>query len=224
MVSANEYVIKMQKSTNLGKDYYGFDFAKPEGFTFSEGQFALFGLVGKEITGRKLRAFSLASTGEEPFIRVATKIVAAPSDFKAKLLEMKPGEELTMQGPLGMFTFSPEHQAVFIAGGIGITPIRSMLMCQARMSVARQDILIYSELESNYPFRAELEKLPGLEIHYAADVEPTQKIIVEIANKHKDKAFFYLSGSPGFVNGIQSLLEKQGVTDDCIRHDVFIGY
>ncbi len=224
MDQAANYEITLTKRMHLEKEYYAFDFTKPEGFVFTEGQFGLFGIVGREIEGKKLRAFSIASENGEPFIRVATRIVAVPSDFKCRLLELNPGDKVTMKAPLGEFVLDASRPAVFIAGGIGITPIRSMLLAKARNAGVGHDVLIYSELEANYPFHSELESLAGLEILYAADIEPTQKAILQTIDKRQNDAGYYLSGSPGFIRSITALLEAHGIQPDRIRFDVFVGY
>jgi len=218
------YEIKLIGRKHIDQDYYQFDFEKPAGFKFEEGQFGVFGFKDKVIEGRALRAYSLASSNEESFIRIATKIVANPSDFKKKMMEMKAGDIMTLNAPKGDFVYDTNRKGVFIAGGIGITPIRSMLLSKKRLEKKREDILIYSELASSYPFKEELDRLSGLEIRYAADVAPTQKLIIEVALSNKGNTMYYLSGSPGFVTGLKALLEQQGIKPEDIRHDVFTGY
>ncbi len=222
-ISTN-YEVKLIKMTHLEQDYYQFDFTKPEGFSFEEGQFGVWGFGDTPIEGRRLRAFSIASSNEELFLRVGTKIVEVPSDFKKHMILMKPGDTMTLNAPKGDFLFEKSMNAVFIAGGIGITPIRSMLLSKERLESRRRDLLIYSELASCYPFKEELENLSGLVIKYAADIIPTQDLIRNAIKDNMNEAMYYLSGSPGFVTGIKALLEQNGVLPDHIRHDVFTGY
>jgi len=220
----SEYTIPLLKMEHLENEYYCFDFKKPEGFSFVEGQFGVFGIVGKEIEGRKLRAFSIASTSDEEVIKMATRIIEAPSSYKEKLLALQPGELVTMNAPRGEFVLDLSRDAIFIAGGIGITPIRSMILSKSRNVKTRKDVLIYSELQASYPFKEELENLSNLEIHYAADIEPTQKAIIEVAAMHLNDAYYYLSGSPGFVKGLTGLLTEHGIVTENIKFDVFTGY
>ncbi len=218
------YKMNLIHSEHLENEYYCFDFQKPEGYVFKEGQFCLFEIANKDIAGRSSRAFSIASTNDEGFIRVATRIVGECSDYKEALKTMSVGDEISVSEPKGKFVLEEDYNAVFIAGGIGITPIRSMLLSnQCRMS-QRHDVLIYSELEKCYPFKDELEQLSNLEIEYAADIEPTQKLIIDNAKKYQNTVYYYISGSPGFVNGIRTLLTEQGITLDHIKHDLFVGY
>ncbi|MCK5732103.1 MAG: FAD-dependent oxidoreductase, partial [Tenericutes bacterium] len=134
------------------------------------------------------------------------------------------GEEILVTTPKGKFILEENFDAVFIAGGIGITPIRSILLSKERNNLKRHDVLIYSELEKCYPFSDELKKLPNLEIQYAADIKPTQKLIIDNAEKFNNTVFYYISGSPGFVNAISGLLKEHGVEQSHIRFDVFTGY
>lgn len=223
MGNAMEYTISLLKKEHLVNEYYSFDFKKPEGFSFKEGQYGVFGLVDKEIEGRKLRAFSMASTSEDDIVKVATRIVSSPSSYKEFLLKLEPGESVTMNAPRGEFVLDTSKKAIFIAGGIGITPIRSMILSNVSHRT-RNDVLIYSELEAAYPFKDELEKIDHLEIIYAADIEPTQKAIKKTSSLYLNNAYYYLSGSPGFVKGLTALLNEQGILNENIKFDVFTGY
>lgn len=224
MITAKEYRIQLLQRFCLEKSYFCFDFSKPEGFEFTEGQFGVFGLANQNVEGRKLRAFSIASTSDEPFIRVATKIIDNPSPYKQQWMSMNVGDEITVNAPLGEFTLDESVDAVFIAGGIGITPIRSMILAKASKASVKNDLLIYSELESVYPFKTELEDVKDLQIVYTADIEPTQKAIKEAVSKYLNRAKYYLSGSPGFVRGLTTLLKEQGIDGERIKFDVFAGY
>jgi ferredoxin-NADP reductase len=219
-----EYTIKLISKEHIENAYYVFDFEKPEGFIFIEGQFGKFELFNKDIDDRNFRIFSIASTCDESIIRISTRIIDVPSLYKKELLSMELGEEIKLSAPIGKFTLEVDSKAVFIAGGIGITPIRSMLLSNKCRKHNYVDELIYSELEKCYPFKDELEALDKLNISYAADIEPTQKLIRDTANKNKNEAFYYISGSPGFVKGISGILRENGVDSRRIKFDVFTGY
>jgi len=221
---AKEYTITLLRRFCLEKDYYCFDFTKPEGFEFVSGQFGVFGLINKEIEGRKLRAFSIASTNEEPFIRVATKIIHSPSPYKQVWMDMPLGDAVTINAPLGEFVLDDSSDAVWISGGIGITPIRSMILAKIKKQSVKNDLLIYSELDSVYPFKAELEQISELKIQYAADIEPTQRAIKNAAAQYQNRVMYYLSGSPGFVKALTGLLKEQGILENRIKFDIFNGY
>lgn len=224
MNNTTNYKMSLVQRDHLENEYYCFDFKKPEGFVFDEGQFCRFEILDKEIEGRSFRVFSIASTNDESVVRIATRIADKCSSFKQELLTMPIGGLVSVTSPRGKFKLEEDYDAVFIAGGIGITPIRSILLSKERNNLKRNDLLIYSELEKCYPFSDELNTLADLEIQYAADIEPTQKLIIDSAKKFQNTVFYYISGSPGFVNGISGLLNENGIKQTQIRNDVFVGY
>ena len=220
----DNYKVKLLHKNVLDNEYVSFDFEKPKGYSFVEGQYSIFKLLNKEVEGKDFRIFSIASTNDEPYIRIATRIPAKHSDYKDCLMNLSEGEEISMTSPKGKFILDPTRTAVFIAGGIGITPIRSMILSKAKKSSCEKDELIYSELESCYPYHDELEHVAGLHIDYAADIEPTQQVISANVQKYGNEAVYYISGSPGFVKGISGLLKDNGILSENIRHDLFVGY
>lgn len=219
-----KYNIKLVHQEHLQNEYYEFDFEKPSDFHFQEGQYGIFEITHKEIDDRKSRVFSIASSDDDSYIRIATKIPKFPSIYKQTLLSMKPGEEMSLTGPIGKFTLEDAYKAVYIAGGIGITPIRSILMSKKAKSRKHNDLLIYSELEKSYPYIKELEQISNLEIQCVADVLPTIKSIKEAAEKYHNDASYYVSGGPAFVKDISALLQESGVKSNNIKFDVFVGY
>jgi ferredoxin-NADP reductase len=223
MSEMKTYQIKLIKQTHLMNEYYQFDFEKPEGFEFENGQYAIFAHVNKEVEGRKVRAFSIASSVEEDFIRVATRIVDKPSDFKQKLKDLKPGDVIQFNAPVGDFTLEKDTNHVFVAGGIGITPIRSMLL-DIKLKQSNDALLLYSEINEAYPFLEEFKALENLDIKLAHDIEPTQKIIKEAAEQYQNNAVYYLAGSPSFVSGISGQLISLGIDQSHIKFDKFTGY
>ena len=219
-----EYTIKLLEKIHLENEYYEFDFEKPAGFEFIEGQFGKFELLDKNIDDVIFRIFSIASTTDEKAIKISTRIIDTPSLYKKKLLNMSLGEKIKLNAPIGKFTLEQKAKAVFIAGGIGITPIRSILLSNKCRKHSYVGELIYSELDKCYPFKEELEALDNLKISYAADIEPTQKLIIDAAKRNKNEAFYYVSGSPGFVKGISNMLKENGVDSHFIKFDIFAGY
>ena len=177
--------------------------------------------VEKNITKRKVRAFSIASSVDEEFLKIGTKIIEDPSVFKCILRDFKSGDFLTIDGPMGNFTLEENLPAIFIAGGIGITPIRSILMHIHDKGFKFPMKLIYSEPRKIYPFVEEFKNIDGLEILLANTKESTQLLIQDNISS---EAFFYVSGSPSFITGVKEQLEKLGIQTDRIKYDRFNGY
>lgn len=219
-----KYVIELMDTSIIGDDYYVFDFKIPEGIAFKEGQYGVFVHVDKKIEGRKVRAFSIASSKSEKVFKMATKIIKNPSDFKVKMRELKIGDTMTFNGPMGSFILEEEYHRVFIAGGIGITPIRGMLKQIEKLNLNKEAVLIYSEPRKIYPFKEEFDNMNFLEKHYKNNVENTKLAIEQVSQKYLNEAYYYIAGSPGFVGGIKEQLMNKGVDEKHIKFDRFSGY
>ncbi len=131
-----------------------------EGMHFQPGQFAWLTL---EISPFRMREhpFSFASSAENP-----DKIefgIKAVGDFTNTIKDVKPGTKAFLDGPYGVFTTDRyENTAgfVFIAGGIGITPIWSMILTLAERNDERPLLLIYaSKSWEDITYREEIEIL-----------------------------------------------------------------
>ena len=219
MGSPETYEIELMNKKRIQDRYTMFEFKRPDGFAFTPGQYGVFKHIDKEIDGRKIRAFSLAMKQDEPLIRIATRIEEPVSDFKQKLREMNTGDKLMMQAPVGNFTIVDPTPAVFLVGGIGITPVYSMTLSHPVLDKT----LVYSELDEIYPFKETLETIDNLTIHYTSGVEPTQETIKSVA-KRQPEANFYVVGSPKFVNGVKDFLSEIGIDQNQIFNDSFSGY
>jgi ferredoxin-NADP reductase len=215
------YTITLRETIDLGQEYVLFQFDKPQELQFEEGQYGVFLHVDKEIEGRKMRAFSFASSNLRSTLDIATKVVDEPSDFKQKMMELKPGDQMTVDGPMGRFIHDKDRPNVLIAGGIGITPIRSILQ---RFGGTTRFHLVYSEKNNHFPFQKELQDMPNVNDIYVSGIEPTEGAIEAAVNNHKNGATYYISGSPGFITGISAILEKLHVDSSNIIFDRFTGY
>ncbi|MBU1020229.1 MAG: FAD-dependent oxidoreductase [Firmicutes bacterium] len=219
-----KYFLSLREIEKVGTDYYIFNFEMPEDIQFTEGQYGVFMHVDKQIEGRKVRAFSVASSNKEDVFKIATKIVETPSDFKAKMLELKPGDQMTFDGPMGSFTLEKNYHVVLIAGGIGITPIRSLVKQIEAIKLHKAVELVYSEPRKIYPFQDEFDHLDFLDKHYANTVENTRENIANVTKKYLNSAYYYISGSPSFVNAIAEQIREYGIETSNIKFDRFNGY
>jgi predicted ferric reductase len=131
-----------------------------DGFRFQPGQFAWLTL---DITPLSMREhpFSMSSSGEHPE-RIEFGIKAL-GDFTSTIQEVKPGTKAYLDGPYGVFTIDRYEDAagfVLIAGGIGITPMMSILLTAAERNDDRSYLLIYaSKTWEEITFREALEDL-----------------------------------------------------------------
>lgn len=133
---------------------------KHEGFCFQPGQFAWLTL---DITPFSMREhpFSMSSSGDHPE-RIEFGIKAL-GDFTRTIKDIKFGTKAYLDGPYGVFTTDRYEDAagfVLIAGGIGITPMMSMLVTAAERKDDRPYLLIYANKTwDDITFREELDAL-----------------------------------------------------------------
>jgi nitrite reductase/ring-hydroxylating ferredoxin subunit len=97
------------------------------GIDFTAGQYAFFKLDGVSGDSKgPTRHFSLASSPtESDYLMISTRIRDTP--FKQKLASLKKGAKIEVWGPDGEFVLQEDKPAVFLSGGIGVTPFRSMI-------------------------------------------------------------------------------------------------
>lgn len=209
------------KEITYEEDYLYITFDKPKDLDFEDGQYGVFLHVEKEFEGRKMRAFSFASSHKENVLTIGTKAVAHASPFKEAMKLLQPKDHMTVDGPMGRFTLEPKHHAVFIAGGIGITPIRGILR---GMDSYEKATLVWSESSENYPFLEDIEAMPGLDLKLTSGIGPTKYQIEQEAHFHNNQAVYYIVGSPGFVNGVNDQIKALGILQENIKFDRFTGY
>ncbi|MCF7925738.1 MAG: FAD-dependent oxidoreductase [Candidatus Izimaplasma sp.] len=219
MSDTNIYELKLTNKIQVQNRYTIFEFERPENFSFLPGQYGVFAHIDKTVEGRKVRPFSLAMAKDDNLIRVATRIEPPVSHFKQLLDGLNMGEQLKMQGPMGTFGIVDQTDAVFLVGGIGITPILSMALSNPVL----KKTLVYSELNKIYLFKDTLEDISNLEIIYTSGIEPTKNNIEKVVT-NKPHANFYIVGSPGFVKGMKELLSDLKVPKAQVYNDSFTGY
>ena len=105
---------------------YTFLFKKEKDLTWKAGQHGLFSITHKKIKN-STKPFTVASAPTENVVRLTMRIGENPSDFKKAMLELKQGMKVKMSGPVGSFYLKDNKPSLLIAGGIGITPFRSIL-------------------------------------------------------------------------------------------------
>lgn len=187
------------------------------------------------------RQFSIASSPRDPFILITTRMRA--SAFKRTLAEVPLGTRVNFRGPLGSFTLPEDavHPIVLIAGGIGITPFRSMIKHATEQRLPHTLTLIYSNrTPQEAPFLEELRGwerenpnfrfIPTMTRPEASTPEWTGRTgYVDAAFLREtleglDRFIFFAAGPPRMVDGVGHALAGAGVAEDRIRTEQFSGY
>ena len=202
---------------------------------YAPGQFQFLRLYGRGISSEE-HPFSIASSPlSDGQICVTVKECG---DFTSTIGRIKPGGLATVHGPFGRFShvFHPSLDLVFIAGGIGITPLMSMLRYMHDRREARRVLLVYANrTEAEIVFRSELDTLessgfPTLKtIHILS--EPTPDWVGQIGRLDLSslEAFcggfsgkmFFLCCPPRMTAGLIRGLKQAGVGLELIHTDYF---
>jgi ferredoxin-NADP reductase len=199
------------------KDVYSFRFKANRGYEFTPGQFGHFLLHDFNLNrGKPVRDFSLANTKDEDVL--ISMHVRSGSEYKKKIDELEEGDKMTMFKIRGGFTLEEnlDKEIVFLAGGIGITPIRSMLLSYRD---ANTTLLHVSDRDYLYEDELKTHSFPQIRV---ASYE-AEKAVRDIYKEKKD-AIYYVSGPPRFVRFMRKELVTLGLPLENIKQDSFDGY
>jgi ferredoxin-NADP reductase len=237
------YKVKLKAQKSLCSGTTAFYFEKPAELEFQAGQFFNFTLLspGETDLEGNTRALSIASAPHEGHLMVAMRLRA--TSFKQNLTSLPLGTELLLQGPYGWMTL-PRHStrpAVLLAGGIGITPFRSLVWSEAESLSARRILLFYSvRVPEEAAFLEELQELERYNGRYKLICTVTKpgeakapwqgetgRISVHMLSKwipDLSVPVYYIAGPPEMVAGVRQMLIGAGVAEEDIRAEEFYGY
>ena len=234
------FTTRLKGRSRVADSTFAFRFEKPDGFEFKAGQFLTWSLIDPPETDAEgtRRIFSIASACYEDDLMMATRM--RDTAFKRVLAALPEGAEIAINGPAGKLTL-PEDQsrpAVFLAGGIGITPFRSMALEATRNNSDQQIYLFYSNRRvADAAFFDELRELENRNLRYrfiptltAADREwqgETGHINSEMIARHVmdlSEAVYYVAGPAAMTDALKNMLEGAGIIGDNIRSEKFTGY
>lgn len=242
-VGENGYSITLTERRLVAEGTMAFYFDKPLQFVFTPGQFVDLTLPHPSETDAEgdTRAFSIASAPQESALMVATRL--RDTAFKRELQRIPLGSIIRMEGPFGKLALHADQTrpAVFLAGGIGITPFRSMVVQAAMQRSPLPMVLFYSNRRpEDAPFLEELRALQDKNLHYrfvGTMTEPgkssrpwqgeTGYLNAALLSKHLgtvEKPIYYVVGPPGMVGALRTMLKEAHIEDSDIRTEKFAGY
>jgi ferredoxin-NADP reductase len=232
------------KSRNLvAERTMAFHFEKPASFVFTAGQFIDMDLLSPSETDTEgnTRGFSVSSAPYEDTIMVTTRL--RDTAFKRVLKTMPLETEVKIEGPFGDLRLhnNGKRAAVFLAGGIGITPFRSILLDAANRKLPHHIFLLFSnhrpedapfldELQSlekhnaNYKFIGTMTGMEKSTLPWQGERGVINKEMLDRHLKNAASPIYYIAGPPGMVKGLHSMLQAAGIDDDDIRTEEFTGY
>jgi ferredoxin-NADP reductase/nitrite reductase/ring-hydroxylating ferredoxin subunit len=213
------------------------------GLEYAAGQFAYFKLDG--VSGDPkgpIRHFSIASSPTEQDLLISTRIRDTP--YKQKLASLENGTKIMSWGPEGEFVLHDDHSkpAVFLSGGIGVTPFRSMIKYATDKQMPLKIVMFDSNRnEQNILYKHEFDgwsaKNKNVKILYTVTDEKSPgwtgekgridraMIARHVEKSDLDNAIFYVCGPPGMLKAMKELLQNElQILKERIKVEEFTGY
>lgn len=155
---------------------------------------------------------------------LTTRRAEKSSSFKKALFSINKGDVIEAEGPEGDFVvedYNREH--VFIAGGVGITPYRSILMEADHNDKPINITLLYGNRSQDFVYKDTLDKLEdkheNFNIQYFVDPERITKDDLEAIEEKLSNPVFWISGPEPMVKAISKEIVGLGVEKDRVKHD-----
>ncbi len=229
-----EYQLLLREIRDEAPDVKSFIFEKPKDFNFVAGQFMTIFLDVQDTKG-SYRQFSIASSPTESALMITSTMRGGA--FKSKLAEMQ-GQKIKVRGPFGQFVLQQGGEHVMIAGGIGVTPFRSMIKFATDTEYSGKIKLLYSnKTPESITFMEDLDLFEKSNEHLEIVHTITQpdsswqgrtgrvdeKMIRENTADLKTPVF-YVCGPPAMVDGMRALLKGMNIPDERVKFEQFTGY
>jgi predicted ferric reductase len=217
--------------------------APPKGarvFSYHPGQFAFFTFHRADGAPVEEHHWTLSSSPtEKGYITITVKSLG---DYTATMDGVQPGDTAAVHGPFGRFSCDAhprEKELVFLAGGIGVTPLRSMIRALRDRQDGRRVTFLYGNRdEAGIVFREELRKIaagrhPRLKVHHVVgepesgwdgetgkmDAEKLRRLLA--SRLRSEGVGYYVCGPPGLTESMVATLKELGVPDRRIHLEIF---
>ena len=226
----------VKESIQRTRDIISIRFTKPAGFDYSPGQF-IFVTLGSGEDDEVTKHLSISSSPTEDLLEVTKRLTGHP--FSKALAALKEGDKVKLKGPFGKFTYAGENKKIgMLSGGIGITPLRSIIKYIFDKMLDTDIVLFYSNSrEDDIAFEKEFEEMKkkyqkfnivntvtmpgpswtGLTGRITADM--IKKYMPDYMNR-----VFYISGPTRMVDSMLILLKELNIPEAQIKKEFFTGY
>ena len=235
-------MLAFREKREIAKDTDEYIFESDAHMPFTPGQYLEFTLDHEKPDSRgNRRYFTIASSPTEASVDLGVKFYEKGSSFKKALEKLKPGDVLSAGSLAGDFVMphNQKEKLVFIAGGIGVTPYRSMVQYMLDTKEKRDVVLLYSAKAANEfaytELFAEAEKRLGMKTVYSVtgDRVPEgwrgkQGILdaktIESEIPDWRERTYYISGPHGMVEAFKKSLRSMGIPGRNVKVDFFPGF
>ena len=235
--------IRLTRREDVAEGTMAFYFSRPSAFEFRAGQAIDLTLIDPPETDAEgdVRTFTIASAPFEEHLMIATRM--RDSAFKHVLRDARVGLELKMDGPSGSFNLHKNEAkpAVFLAGGIGITPFLSIVRQAAKDGQRRSIYLFYSNHrpedsaflstlgeastdDSGLNFIPTMTAMEKSRRRWTGETGLIDRAMLLRHIPELQGPIYYLAGPPAMVTAMRHMLTSATVDEDDIRTEEFSGY
>ncbi len=224
------YMLTLARIEQVAQDAYDFVFTPDRPFSFKPGQYMEWTLRHRYPDDRgNRRYFTLASAPSVPEIRLGVKFYNPASTFKRALGSLQPGSTISVSHVAGGFVLprDKDKKLVFMAGGIGITPFRSMIEHLLNMQEKRDIVLFYTnKTDADVAYKPLLDRAQaelGVRTVYITGKQIDAALIAKEVPDYMQRTF-YISGPHGMVESFKGVLHTMGVSWLKVKSDFFPGF
>lgn len=241
--SRRRYLLHLSRAIALGPGLVDFLYEPSPAFAYRPGQYMEWTLDHRRPDSRgKRRYFTLASSPTERTVRIGVKFVPDGSSYKqAMLARARRGAPIVATQVAGDFTLprNPDRKLAFIAGGIGVTPFRSMVKYLTDRGENRDIVMLYAnrrfdEILYRDVFDAAQRSLDFRPVCVLSDPSSSPRwwhgergridaAMIERQIPDYQERLFYISGSPALVQSVLAALRDLGVKQSQVKTDYFTG-
>ena len=235
--------LKLTKRRMVAEGTMAFHFEKPAGFAYLAGQAGEWILQHPQKTDKEgnKRSFTLASAPYEGDLFFTTRL--RETAFKESLQRMPLGSEVDFDGPWGELTLHEDTDvpAVFLTGGIGVTPFRSIVLQWANEQLEHSLFLFYSnrrpedaafigemlavaKQRAKFTFVPTMTEMKKSKMPWTGAQGFIDEAMLRRSLRDLHRPIYYLSGPPKMVEAMQKLLKNSGVKQERVRTEAFDGY
>ena len=233
--------LRLLKKEKLSENIYSFLFEPQKKIDFIPGQFLEWTLPHGNADSRGIRRwFTISSSPAEQHLMLTTRFAEKGSTFKQKLRNLSEGEEIIVSGLGGDFTWPKDlkQPMVFIAGGIGVTPFRSMIKYLLDSNFSAKITLLYSnrtaedivfkeifdEAVRKFNLKAVYTITENVPDSWPGRIGYIDEAVIRAEVPDYQNRLFYISGPEPMVEAFEKLVAGMGAEPKNIKRDYFPGY
>jgi len=235
----NDIRLTLKERVSRTASVESFRFVPAQELQFAPGQFLELIFDEKNRTNRDLNKYlSFSCAPGKAFVEVTKRM--SQSQFSSRLRALVPGDTVLCRAPLGTCIFKDAYAKIaFLIGGIGITPVISIIEYITLRRLTTDIVLVYSNRTAeDIPFRREIDAWQAgnerIQVAYTVtECDPqaafceTGQIDHDMISRHIPdwrERVIYIYGTPGMVQAMQNLCLNMSCDRTMVKTEHFKGY